>query len=854
MSLHKVFLELRGKNELKIGEELKKMISLWFNRRIIIFYQYEVQGHNMNKFRPAKEENSITQNKEPTLAGIENEYQGTGLKDADIQVKRKQYGYNEIPEKQIGPVIGTLKRLWGPIPWMLEAAMLFELLLGKGVQAAVVFLLLVFSAVTGEIQEQRAKRAIGYLRKQLQISVRTLRNGTWQTIPSRELVPEDIVHIRVGDIAPADMQIIKGTVSVDESALTGESFNVTKGPGEKIFAASTITHGEAIASVSAIGTKTSYGKTIELVRTAEAPGRLQLLLFKIIRYLAYLDMALAFILVVTAFIRGTPWQELLPFVAILFIATIPISMPASFTVANSLEAKNLAKENVLVTGLTAIQEAASMDVLLIDKTGTLTNNRPEIAELVSFENQDDAELLRLAAAACDETSDDTISTTILRALKDRNLTMPERLSFTPFDPAHKVSRAQISQNGNQLNVVLGSPLIIAEIAKVPVQLGSPGKCSTFSWGALFMDQVNLLSSKGCRVLAVASGESDERLVCKGLLALADALRIDAKESISKIKELGIRVIMLTGDTAVTAKAIADQVGIGSRIGTLEDALSNPLDFDGFANVYPEDKYKIAQAIQKRGMVVGMTGDGINDAPALKQADVGIAVSTARDIAKLSAKVVLTKPHLSDITKVIDAGHRVYRRMMTWTTTKLARTAELAALLTFGFIFAGFFPVSLSLIVFIVVMNDLVTLTLGTDKAWPTKVPEKWNISQLAKIAAIFTIGWLALGLGLFWFYLKVQNLSADEINSLMFLFLMYSAMETILMTRTRDHFWSFAPSKWVGGMIAINIVLATFMAAFGWFMAAVPIPSIVLLLIITLMAMLILDSLKMWYYRVTGIL
>ena len=774
--------------------------------------------------------------KSKDIAGIENAYQGAGLND--VQTKREQYGYNEIPEKQVGPVIGTLKRMWGPVPWLLEAAMMFELILGKGIQAAVVFLLLVFSAVTGEIQEQRAKKAISYLRRQLQISTRTLRNGTWQTIPSRELVPGDIVHVRVGDIVPADIKIINGNASVNESALTGESIDVTKKAGEKILAGSTITHGEVIAIVSAIGKKSSYGKTVELVRTAESPGRLQVLLFNIIRYLAYLDILLIVILVITALIRGTPWQELLPFLAILIIATIPISMPSAFTVANALEAHRLAKENVLTTGLTGIQEAASMNVLLVDKTGTLTNNRPEIVELVPFGQQEDTELLKLAAAASDDTSNDSISTAILGAFKERRLDMPKRLSFTPFDPAQKISKAQISQKGRQLNVVLGSPAVIAKKATVLDD---------------FMDQVNLLSAKGSRVLAVASGESEE-LVCQGLIALADSPRDDARESIAKIQKLGIRVIMLTGDTAGTAKAIAGQVGIGNRIGTLEDALSNPLNFDGFANVYPEDKYKIVKALQNLGVVVGMTGDGINDAPALKQADVGIAVSTATDVAKSAAKIVLTEPNLSDITKVIDGGHRVYRRMMTWTITKLARTAELAALLTFGFIFTGFFPVSLSLIVFIVVMNDMVTLTLGTDKAWPTRVPEKWNMPQLAKIAAIFTIGWLALGLGLLWFYLKVQNLSAAQISSLMFLYLIYSAMETILMTRTRDPFWSFAPSKWVGGMVAINIVAATLVAAFGWAMSAVSIRSIIILLTITTIAMLILDGLKVWYYRVTGIL
>jgi H+-transporting ATPase len=771
-------------------------------------------------------------------AGIEGTYHGTGLNEAEVQAKRKHFGYNETPEKRVGPVMGTLKRLWGPIPWLLEGAIIFELIIGKGFQAAIIFLLLVFSAVTGEIQEKRAKNAIGYLRRNLQIRIRTLRNGTWQTIWSRELIPGDIIHLNVGDIVPADTEIISGIVSVNESVLTGESVDVTKAAGERIFAGSTIIHGEAIARVAAIGKNSSYGKTVELVRTTEAPGRLQVLLFNIIRYLAYLDVFFIVILVAITVIRGTSWQEMLPFLAILIIATIPISMPSAFTVANAVEAQRLAKEGVLVTGLTGIQEAASMDILLADKTGTLTKNRPEIAELVPFGGIKDYELLKLAAAASDDVSRDSINTAIFSAFREQKLAMHERLSFTPFDPAQKVSRAQIIQDGRLINVILGSPVVIVGIAAVQDN---------------FMEEVSSLGSKGYRVLAVASGESKE-LACRGLIALVDSPRSDAGELIARIKELGIRVIMLTGDTVSTAKGIAMQVGIGNRIGTLEDALLNPLDFDGFANVYPQDKYKICQSLQKLGMVVGMTGDGINDAPALKQADLGIAVSSATDIAKLAAKIVLTKPNLADVTKVIDAGHRIYRRMMTWTITKLARTIELVALLTFGFIFTGFFPVSLSIIVFVVVMNDMVTLTLGTDRAWSTKVPEKWNMNRLAKISAIFTIGWLVLGLGLLFFYLRVQNLSAAQISSLMFLYLIYSAMETILMTRTGGPFWSFAPSKLVGGMVAINIILATLMATLGWAMTAVPLEYIMELLIITIFATLILDSSKIWYYSMTGIL
>lgn len=778
----------------------------------------------------------MTQKKD--ITNIENLFLGNGLNESEVLKKRQEFGYNEIPEKKDSFIKSILKRMWGPIPWLLEAAMIFELFLGKIIQAIIVFILLVFSAVIGAVQENRAKKAIGFLHQQLQIKIRTLRNNEWKTILSKELVPGDIVHVRLGDIVPADIEIIFGNVSVNESVLTGESMDVIKEEGDTIFSGSTISHGEVIARVKATGKNSTYGKTAELVRTAEAPGRLQKLLFTIVRYLAYLDIILAIILIVAAVFQGTPWQELLPFLAILFIATIPISMPSSFVVANSLEAKNLATDDVLVTGLTGIQEAASMDILLIDKTGTLTNNHPEIAEIVSFGKFQSDEILKLAAVASDSTSNDTISKAILKAAYDKNLQLPERISFIAFDPIHKVSRAQINKDGKKLNIIMGSPNILEKQASIPSN---------------FWEQVNLQSEKGSRVLALALGEED-KLECQGLIALAYTPRVDAKESIAKIKELGIRIIMLTGDTVGTAKAIARQVGLGDNIGTIDEALTNPLNFDGIANVYPEDKYKIVKSLQDLGLVVGMTGDGINDAPALKQADVGIAVSTATDVAKSAARVVLTKPQLSDITKIIDAGHRVYRRMMTWTITKLSRTAELAALLTFGFILTGFFPVSLSLIVFIIVMNDMVTLTLGSDNAWPTSVPEKWDLNKLSKISAIFTIGWLFIGMGILWFYLKIQHLSAGQISSLMFLYLIYSAMETVLMTRTRDEFWSFKPNKWVIGTIIANIILATIMATFGIFMSPVSLKSIILLFVITIFSMLLLDYLKIKYYKSTKIL
>ncbi len=628
-------------------------------------------------------------------------------------------------------------------------------------------------------------------------------------------------------------------MSVDESALTGESTDVTRTAGQTLSSASTISHGAAIGTVTATGPASSYGRTAELARTAEPPGRLQRLLFTIVRYLAVLDVALAVILVIAAVIRGESWQSLLPFLVILFIATIPISMPSSFTVANSLEARTLATRGALVVGLSGIQEAAVMDVLLVDKTGTLTRNRPELAGLHGFGTTSQPEVLRLAAAATDADAADTISAAVTRAVRTAGIAVVSRTSFTGFDPVSKVSRARLeAEDGEETTVVMGSPAVLAAMAGTPTG---------------YLERVDELAATGSRVLAVASGP-DGRLTIRGLIALADTPRPDAREVLQQVRDRGVRVIMSTGDTVRTAQAIAEQVGVGHRIGAGAGAITHPDDFDVLAEVYPEDKYTVVRALQQAGHVVGMTGDGINDAPALKQADVGIAVDSATDVAKAAARIVLTGEGLNGVAEVIDSGHRVYRRMMTWTITKLARTAELAALLTFGFILAGFFPVSLNLIVLIVILNDLVTLTLGTDRASTTTAPERWDMPRLARTAAVFAVGWVALGLGLLWYCLSVQKLVPGQISSLMFVFLIYSAMSTILMTRTRNAFWTSAPSRWVGCVVGGDVILASVLAGLGILTAAVPWSSIGGLLIITAAAMLVLDALKVVLYRRNGIL
>ncbi|PWG00699.1 HAD-IC family P-type ATPase [Levilactobacillus bambusae] len=767
---------------------------------------------------------------------LESTYQGTGLTTDEINQEQRQFGPNVIQRSQQTTLLqGIIARFWGPIPWLLEATLIFEVSLGNLFQTVVIFGLLLFSAVDGAIQEHRAQSAIGFLHTKETMTARVKRNGTWQTINVDDLVPGDIVHLFVGDLIPADGTLEAGSVVVDESELTGESAAIEKTEGATVSSGTVVKQGAALMQVVKIGAASTAGKTAALVKNAKAPGQLQQLLFTVVRYLAYMDLVLIIILVIVAVFRGIQIQVLLPFMVILIVATIPISMPSSFTVANSIEAKYLAQHQILVTDLTGIQDSATMTVLLTDKTGTLTTNRPVVQGVTSFQGLTDTQLLQLAAVACDPSGAGTIDRAIIGEAAQRGLTSLPRLSYTPFDPNKKVTVATTKWNDQPLTVTLGSPTVLL------TRLSKTDQAVT---------DVIQAEQDGDRVLALTTSSNGQPATLQGLIALADEPRQDAATSIADLQERGVKVVMLTGDSSTTAKSIATKVGIGPNITDIHSGLAHPLEYNGFSDVYPQDKFELVKALQKAENVVGMTGDGINDAPALKQANVGIAVSNATDVAKEAAKVVLTEPRLSDISKLIDSGHRVYQRMLTWTITKLARTAELAVLLTFGYLLTDFFPVNLSMIVFIIVMNDLVTLTLGTDRTSAiTHRPEKWRMGQIIKIASIFTIGWLIIGFGLLDVYLTGWHFSHAVISSLLFVFLIDSPMATIYMTRTRGHFWKLAPSRPVFWMTLINVIVASAMAIFGILLAKAPVTQVALVLGIVVVMTFVLDEVKVLYYR-----
>jgi len=756
-----------------------------------------------------------------------------GLSEDQARARLRQYGFNEIAEESVGLLRGIFKRLWGPIPWVLEVALILEVFLGKVSEPAMIALWLVFSAVVGGVQERRAQGVLDLLRGRLCVGASVRRDGAWRQVPARELVPGDQIHIGPGDLVPADCVIDEGTVEVDQSVLTGESAFVTRSVGEVAYSASIVRGGQATATVTATGAQSYFGRTAELVRSARTAGHLDQLLFAVVRHLVTIDAVLVVLLIVFALWSGADLLTLTPFLLVLVIATVPVTMPAAFTVANAVEARSLARNGILVTGLSAVQEAATMDVLCIDKTGTLTHNRQVITAIVSVSADSQDDILAWAAAACDEASRGPLELAVLGAAAQRAIRPLDRLRLIPFDPAAKHSEARVNRDGQTIRVVLGSPAAVQDLA-LPFA-GLP-------------DRVAELAATGARVLAVAAGPED-CLNIRGLVALADTLREDAPGLIQALQGLGVHVLMVSGDMLATARAVGRQAGLGDRFGDAVTESTDPLCYDGFAQCYPQDKFRLVQVLQQSGHVVGMTGDGVNDAPALKQAEVGIAVSSAADVAKASAQVVLMRPGLEDMIAVIHSGRRVYRRMLTWTITKIARTIELAALLAIGYIATGFFVTSLLLIAVLVVLNDMVTITLATDRARVSPTPEKWSIKEIGKIAAIFAAGWLLLAFAIVWIALNMLALSVPQIQTLMFVYLIYSAQTTIYLTRVRGRFWSFAPSPYVALATIGNAVIATIMAYFG--LLAAPIPASVLcgLLIVVLVATFVLDEIKLHFFK-----
>lgn len=752
-----------------------------------------------------------------------------GLTNEEAAVKLKHDGYNEVAESPFSLTKQILKRLWEPNAWILEAALFIEIILGKPFQAGFIIVLLLFAATNGAFQARKAHRNLSSLSKDLMIKVSVKRSGQWISIPSRELVVGDIVNLQQGNIIPADMQIISGSLETNESSITGEANSISHHEGDTIFSGTEILSGQAIAKVSATGINSRAGKTTSLLTNTTAPGHLQTLLTKIIGYLALVDVILTVIISGTALIRHQDILSLIPFIAMLFISTIPITMPSSFSVANSIEAKILSKKNILVSDLAGIQDAANMNILLSDKTGTITNNRPEVVEFHNYSNFPDDYLLSLAEAATNERQPSVVDKAIQVYVKQKNIdTSTIKIdSKTDFDPKYGYSKASINTDKGNQEVCLGSFSILSK-------------------------KTNFTQETGANMGAGRSVAVSFNYQLVGLFILEDQPRGDSHAAIKAIKDRGVRVIMLTGDNQITAQTVAEQVNLEGNVVTYDKfiKMENYDNLAGVAEVLPEHKLAIVKKFQKAGFIVGMTGDGVNDAPALKQAEVGVAVNNAVDLAKRSARFILMTPGLGSIVEILDSGHRVYQRMMTWTITKLARAAELMILLTLGFLTWGVEPLTLNAMILLTLFNNIVTIVLGTDRTTITYHPETWDLKRLNKLAGTFAIGWSIVGYALMFY---VNNLYPHQIgknSTIIYLFLILSALMMILMTRTKKPVWCDYPSKWVAIAIIGDMIASFILAYFGIMIDKVTLSWMLAILSGVILFGSILDLFKLLFYKI----
>ncbi len=762
-----------------------------------------------------------------------------GLSSDEARRRLQQFGANAVSEEQRHPWLAFFGKFWSPVPWMLEAAVVLQFVLGKIDEALVIGALLMVNAILSFVQESRANQALALLKNQLAVRARVRRDGSWQQVGAEVLVPGDVIHLRMGDLAPADVRLGEGQVLLDQSALTGESLPVDAGAGALAYAGAVIKRGEATGVVTATGARTYFGKTAELVRTAKTVSHLQTLIFTIVKYLIALDAVLVAALVVYALATHMPLADVAPFVLILLVASVPAALPATFTLATAVGARELAQRGVLVTRLSAIEEAAAMDILASDKTGTITANQLALATLRPRPPRSEEELLRFAALACDEATQDPIDLAILGAAHAQKLLvdLPRRLNFIPFDPATKRSEAVFLVDGADLRVIKGAVQTVAalcsELPDVDADTAS-------------------MAAQGYRVLAVATGSGD-KLALAGLVALQDPPRPDSKNMIDSLRALGVRVVMVTGDGLATARAVAAQVGLGDRADTPEvlrgDIGADLSNCDVFARVFPEDKFRLVQALQHAGHIVGMTGDGVNDAPALKQAEVGIAVASATDVAKASASLVLTNQGLSDAVAAVETSRRIYQRMLTYTLNKIIKTIEIAVFLSIGVMLTGTFIITPLLIVLLLFTNDFVTMSIATDQVSFSRVPDRWRIKALMLTGGAMASLILVLSFAVFFAARDWLHLPLAELQTLIFLMLVFSGQGTVYLVRERRHFWRSRPGHWLLLSSAADIVIVSILATRGILMAAISPVLILGLFVLVLGYLALVDILKIRVFR-----
>jgi H+-transporting ATPase len=776
-----------------------------------------------------------------------------GLTQAEAEKRLTQYGPNEIEEKKTNLLLKFLSYFWGPIPWMIEAAVILSGVVRHWPDFFIILVLLVSSAGVGFWEEKEAGNAIEALKARLAIKARVKRDGKWVNPAARDLVPGDVIRLRLGDIMPADARLLDGDeIEVDQSALTGESLPATRKPGEVVFSGSIVRQGEIGALVYATGTKTYFGKTAQLVQDAHTVSHFQKAVLKIGNYLIVLAVVLVAVIIGVAIFRGDPFLTTLQFALVLTVAAIPVAMPTVLSVTMAVGARLLAKKQAVVSKLVAIEELAGVDILCADKTGTLTQNKLSLGDSFCVNGVTVDQVVLAGALASRADNNDTIDLAVIGGLKYKDALQGYQVThFQPFDPVHKRTEATVKdKDGKEFKVTKGAPQVILELAADSAQVKPT------------VDKaVNEFAARGFRSLGVARAGGDGKWQFLGVLPLFDPPREDAKTTIATALKMGVKIKMVTGDALAIAKETAKKLDMGTNIldaASLGDSKKQESSevaesiekADGFAQVFPEHKFHIVDILQKRGHIVGMTGDGVNDAPALKKADCGIAVSGATDAARAAAAIVLLTPGLSVIIDAIKESRRIFQRMNSYAIYRIAETLRVLLFMTAAILVFNFYPLTAVMIVMLALLNDGAILSIAYDNVRYKDQPESWNMRLVLGIATVLGILGPIAAFGLFFLGDKVFHLDHPHLQPMMYLMLSVAGHLTIFLARTRGPFYSIPPARILWMAVLGTQIVATLIAVYGFLMPPLGWKWAGFVWVYALIWALVSDQVKLLAYRI----
>lgn len=766
----------------------------------------------------------------------------SGLTTQEAQSRLETIGPNSMPNAAPHPLRRMIDKLWAPVPWMLEAAIVLQLVLHKVTEAAVIAFLLIFNAALGLFQEGKAQATLAALKSRLALNASVQRDGVWKIVPSAELVPGDLVKLSLGAVVAADVKIVDGSVLLDQSMLTGESVAVESAAGVETYAGALVRRGDATAKVIQTGPRTKFGHTAELVRTAHVVSSQQKAVLRVVRNLAIFNGVIIVGLITYATFRGLPWSEMIPLLLTAVLAAIPVALPATFTLATALGARSLAKIGVLSTRLSAVDEAATMDLLCSDKTGTLTQNQLSVNSVHPMPGFSEAYVLALASLASADGGQDPVDVAIRGAAKQKSERNPPQLvKFIPFDPAKKMSEAMATAgNGQSLRIVKGAYGTVIALS----QASAKGESST---GATEADE---LEKQGYRVLAVVAGPPNAMQLI-GLVALSDPPRSDAAALITELKDLGVRMVMVTGDAPATASIVAHAVGLDGPIcppGPLPKDV-RPEQFVVFAGVFPEGKYDLVKAFEKSGHTVGMCGDGANDAPALRQAQIGVAVSTATDVAKSAAGIVLTTAGLGGIVFAVKEGRSAFQRILTYTLNSVTKKIVNVLFLAIGLIVTGHAILTPLLMVIIMITGDFLGMSVTADNVRPSAKPNQWQIGKLVSACSVLGICFLGFCTGVLFMGRYQLGLDIGALQTLSATALVFGGEATLYAIRERQHLWNSRPCIWLIVSSIGDILIISALATRGIAMRPLPIAIVASTLLAAVLFAFLLDLIKVPVFR-----